>query len=606
MNNENNNENLKYYQGGETLSKINDVNKFFKLPIFYNENHLISKNIIDDLELIKTIDPSCNPIYNYIFNINNNQNQDNIEKPIIEQISSYYTTDIKFLKDNQKLLKYYKNEKSLLNKNAQGGETLLNQSQNLINIWNDIKIDNGFKEKYFFVEWDSLQFLNKSEMFLQFMSLYNLISPVISLIIPIIILIIPFFILKLKGLNITIEEYIKILKLLAYQNAIGKLFVVNLREIPFQEKLYIIISAFFYLFSIYQNFNICYRFFNNMKVIHKYLNEIKYYLNDTINSMDNYLNFTQNLESKGHQIFNNNLREKQAKLKIIFEKINYISDWKLQLSNITKIGEIGYILKWFYELHSNNEYDELILFSLGFNGYIKCINGLQTNIQNKYINFIRFTNKNKKSIFNKSYYAPLKNNTINNTIKLKKNIIITGPNASGKTTILKSTIINIILSQQFGCGNYENGLLKPYHYIHCYLNIPDTSGRDSLFQAEARRCKEILDSIKEHKNANHFCAFDELYSGTNPEEAELSATSFINYITKNNNISFILTTHFINVCKSLENEKSLQNYKMKCTKDDKDIIKYYYILEKGISKIKGGLNILKQMNYPREILNFTK
>ena len=103
---------------------------------------------------------------------------------------------------------------------------------------------------------------------------------------------------------------------------------------------------------------------------------------------------------------------------------------------------------------------------------------------------IEFVDKKKKNIFKNNYYAALKNNKpIKNTVKLQKNMIITGPNASGKTTILKSTLINIIFTQQFGCGFYDSGKLKPYKYIHCYLNIPDTSGRDSLFQAEARRCK---------------------------------------------------------------------------------------------------------------------
>ena len=78
--------------------------------------------------------------------------------------------------------------------------------------------------------------------------------------------------------------------------------------------------------------------------------------------------------------------------------------------------------------------------------------------------------------------------------------MITGPNASGKTTILKTTLFNIILSQQVGFGFYSSATINPYKYIHCYLNIPDTSGRDSLFQAEARRCKEILDSVKNSKD----------------------------------------------------------------------------------------------------------
>ena len=92
---------------------------------------------------------------------------------------------------------------------------------------------------------------------------------------------------------------------------------------------------------------------------------------------------------------------------------------------------------------------------------------------------------------------------------LAKNIVITGPNASGKTTTLKTTIINILLSQQIGYGCFESLEMMPYDYVHCYLNIPDTSGRDSLFQAEARRCKEILDIIEQNSNERHFCLFDE-------------------------------------------------------------------------------------------------
>lgn len=88
---------------------------------------------------------------------------------------------------------------------------------------------------------------------------------------------------------------------------------------------------------------------------------------------------------------------------------------------------------------------------------------------------------------------------IKNDCNLNKNMIITGPNASGKTTTLKSALINILLSQQIGFGCFESLKLTPFTNLHCYLNIPDTSGRDSLFQAEARRCKEIIDCIDDEK-----------------------------------------------------------------------------------------------------------
>jgi hypothetical protein len=571
-------------------TKISEVNDFFKMPIYYNNSKVeVNKNIITDLELIKTIDPSCEPIYDHCFN-----NDNDISKKINEQVCKYYTTDVDFLKDNQMLLKEY----------TPLGVKYTDYSTNytkIIDIWDELKLEEGFKEKYYFVEWEIIEFLNRSEWFLQFVSIYNLLSPIISLLVPIIILIIPFFIIKMKGLQVTINEYVDILKNIANHNAIGKLFVVNFNEINIQEKLTIFISAAFYLFSIYQNFMVCVRFNNNMKRIHNHFNEIKIYLYHTIISMENYLVYADELKS--HDQFNTIVREKLNTLKNIQEKIKTITDYNM--FNFSKIKEIGYVFKCFYELHTDKFYDDAIMYSLGFNGYMDCLKGLQENICQGKMNYALFINDSKKTVFENSYYAILKNTKyVKNTIKLNKNMIITGPNASGKTTILKSTLINIMFTQQFGCGFYESAKLKPFKYIHCYLNIPDTSGRDSLFQAEARRCKEILDIISLNKKDEHFCAFDELYSGTNPEEAEQSAIAFMKYITKHKNVSCLLTTHFIKVCKKLEKTKTIINYKMVSEKIENEII-YKYILEKGISNIKGGIVVLKQMNYPQEILDQT-
>ena len=122
--------------------------------------------------------------------------------------------------------------------------------------------------------------------------------------------------------------------------------------------------------------------------------------------------------------------------------------------------------------------------------------------------------------FKNVFYAPLaEKGAVKNNFKLNKNVIITGPNAAGKTTLLKCIMLNVLFTQQVGRGFYDKALINPFDFIHCYLNIPDTSGRDSLFQAEARRCKNILSFIEMHKDKKHFCIFDELYSGTNHYEA---------------------------------------------------------------------------------------
>jgi DNA mismatch repair ATPase MutS len=275
------------------------------------------------------------------------------------------------------------------------------------------------------------------------------------------------------------------------------------------------------------------------------------------------------------------------------------------LSNYKKLLEIGCVQKYFYELYQHEEYNSAIEYSFGFNGYLDCIEGLQDNIREKKLQMCEYTKKVSNVKIRNNYYAALKDETpIKNDITLKDNIIITGPNASGKTTILKSVMLNLIFSQQFGCGFYDSAKIKPFGHIHCYLNIPDTSGRDSLFQAEARRCKEIIDCVNENKNDTHFGIFDELYSGTNPDEAVVSATAFMEYLTKFKNVSCMLTTHYTKVCKNLNDKSKITNMFMDTSKVENKI-NFKYQLKRGISRVRGAFNILTEMNYPSEILQKT-
>jgi hypothetical protein len=572
-------------------NKLENMNHYFKLPIFYNNKKVqLKENVIKDLELVETIDPSTNSITSFFFN---STNSNEFANKIGQQACLHYTTDVDFLKDNQTLLKEYK---KIEDKYTYADEDY----KTIIDVWNEIKGDTGFKEKYQYIDWSMFEFLNTSEHFLQIMSLYNMISPVISFFIPIIILIIPFFVIRLKGLTLTVEEYVDVLKLVAENHALGKLFT-KFHEVSINEKIYFVASALFYLFSIYQNVLVCIRFNSNMIKIHQHLKDVQLYLDFTIASMDNYLVYSSRLTTQKE--FNNVIHDKKQTLIEFKNKLAIVSEYKF--TNFTKVFEIGHVLKTFYELYDNKVYNYAFMYSFGFNGYIDLLEGLIVNIEKKKVNFCEFISENKKTIFKNNYYACLKDaNPVKNTIKLSKNLIITGPNASGKTTILKSTLINIIFSQHFGCGFYDSAKINPFHHIHCYLNIPDTSGRDSLFQAEARRCKEILDIVDKNKNENHFCVFDEIYSGTNPDEAIVSAVSFMEYLIKNKNVSCLLTTHFIKVCKKLKKNKNILNFYMDATKSHNKI-HYTYSMKEGISNVKGGINVLCDMNYPKEIIDNT-
>ena len=268
-----------------------------------------------------------------------------------------------------------------------------------------------------------------------------------------------------------------------------------------------------------------------------------------------------------------------------------------------KYGKIGYLLKHNFDMFFNKDYNDLMMYLIYLNNYNEDLLSLSKYVKEKKINKCTIV-ENKTPIIKKMYYLPhILDKPVKNTVSLNNNLLITGPNASGKTTLIKSVLINLFLSQSIGFGCYSNCKTKIYDYFHSYLNIPDTSNRDSLFQAESRRCKEILDIIHDTDcDTRHFCIFDELYSGTNPVDASNAGNAFIQYLQQYNNVNFILTTHYTSICKKYKNHKRVQNYKMDVIIDENDNYTYTYKLKKGISNIKGARRVLKDLNYPEQII----
>lgn len=588
---------------------LDDINKVFKIPIYYNNKvKILNDTVINDLELVKATEKHETSIYENVFKPSNK-----LSTKVIEQFSNYYTTDVNYLKDTQKLIGSLQNEEiNTINNKYLIGDNDFHLNE-IVKMCQEIKSETGFKEKYLYIDWTFAKELNNNPAFLQIMSIYNIASPILSLCLPIFVIIIPFFIIKLKGIELNIKEYIDILKTILSNHSIFKVFT-HFHQVDFGQKMYLLLSAAFYIFSIYQNILVCVRFYSNMNKIHNYLFKFKKYLAYTLDVMKYHSLKTSLLTN--YNIFDNTLKCHVQILTELLDKINKMTPFKFSFSKITEIGHIMYT---FYQLYDNETYNKSLLYSFGFHGYFNIMNHTKTNIENNNLVKTVYVKKGKP-VFKQMYYPKfiddldsesknhfkLKLNEVKkNDCNLNKNMIISGPNASGKTTTLKTVLINIILSQQIGFGCFQSLKLRPYDNIHCYLNIPDTSGRDSLFQAEARRCKEIIDSLNEDNEETHFCIFDELYSGTNPEEAVVSAYAFMDYIVKNENVTCLLTTHYTKLCKKLSKNKNIKNYNMKTVKKN-DNFEYIYILKQGISKIKGGLKVLHDMNYPKEILENTK
>lgn len=533
----------------------------FKAPIqLLNDCNELSSQTISDLQL--------DVLYNDILGDEQSSSVRDIWK-------KSYTTNTSYLKNTQKL---FANIDDRVN-----GTTESSDFDDIKTLFHEIKDNPSFREKYEYITIDLFESLNSNEYMLQLISMYSLTSPLLSLLTPFVMLIIPFFILRVRGSSIELSAYLAELKKVLSMLPIGRLF--DFKNLSMDQRGFALFSVILYFVQVYQNSVTCYKFYNNS---HKMVNDLhkfaKYY-HTTAERMENIIDTCNSLNLNTYSEFCGILKEKITYLR---EK----ADNFLAIQNYV-FKDMGLKMKYYFDLYNDTELEEITNYTFEFHEYF---NNMQTISD---LNLAQCSFSKKYTRLTNSYHGILRNeNPVKNTVKLTdKNIILSGPNASGKTTLLKSTAINLILSQQFGCGFYDKAKINPYHHFHCYINIPDTCDRDSLFQAEARRCRNIISKINSYPKQRHLCLFDELFSGTNPYEAVASATGYLEYLNKNKNIRFILTTHYLDLCEHFNQENySVDNY----------TLERKYIMDLGISMVKGGIRVLEELEFPEDILKTAK
>lgn len=580
---------------------FSSIIKDFKFPIKYIKHKKLENNVLEDIELAK--------VNNYLFNVKtDNETLDSSNNDITEptEFSSfnhcfindemqYYTTNKKYLTELQHLLNKNKEFKKCQNEIRLKND---NELSEFIQNYLEFKNQENFENNYLFIEWQHLKFINKNPQLMHLLSIYNFVSPSLSIALPILVLLVPFFVLKIKGIPLSLQEYIKLLKLLIGNQPVVKIFT-EFQSLEWDKRIYMLISVVFYFFQIYQNILSCIKFYKNLENIQK-INNLYYNFLD--NSISNLLKFNSSI--RNYKEFNNFYLKNKA----IIEALEcYKKDFSTGLSlklNLRLFTNIGSEMSKFYNIYYSNEFKEIINYSICVNQYIINLLVLQEKVNNKCVNKCKFVKSHDKTKMSNIFY-PFIEKRIYNNIQTNKNIILTGPNASGKTTMIKSVLINNILSQKYGVGFYSEANIFIYNNFFSYLNIPDTSERDSLFQSEARRCKEILDHVKKNKKENSLVIFDELYSGTNYYEAISGGFGLIKFLNKSPNIRFLLTTHYIQLCELLEDEKEIKNMKM-CVKFNENKIQYLYKMNEGISEIKGGMNVFIDLEYDNEVLDNAK
>ena len=562
---------------------MNNIKKHFDHPILYSNNVKDTpQNLFNDLELINNNDCSTNTIYNVLINP-----KTEIGKLCFNEWSTKYTTDIEYLKNTQDLITKIKST------------PILGTSNTVFKAWDSYKTireNTSFVDEFQYISWNSLKFLNTSVLFLTGLSFYSIISPLINLVAPLLILLVPFLLMRIKKMPITFKSYLAILLISIKNHSFGKL-ITQWSSTALSQKLYLIFMSGMYFYNIYQNAISCYKFYKNTHVINNDIITLTEYTKHTDEKLTHYMKIIKDMP--GYKKYHNYLQKKQYALKNLHNNLKNIPTCGYH----KRVQFIGSIMKMYYNLYVDSDIEDCMLFSFGFHSYCEHLSNIVKLIKDKKIAKATILDSKKATLKIKKGYFPIvkTDKVVTNSLTLKQNKLITGPNASGKTTLLKSTLTNVLISQQIGYGFYKNAKITPFDFIHSYLNIPDTSCRDSLFQAEARRCLNILNTIKENKDKKHFCIFDELYSGTNPYEAISGAKAYLEEICKYKQVKFMLTTHYIQLCERLNTHTSISNINMDFEMKEK-APKYKYKIRKGICKIKGGVAVLKELGYPEHII----
>ena len=165
------------------------VESNFQLPIEYLENdkiHSLSEEVSNDLELAFPIEKESKSMYEILLDP-----EDSFSKQMIPNWNKYFTSDTEFLKETQNILRKMPEYQS----NMMETKTMTNTSC-ILKIWKNTKENKYFLEKYNYMEWDMLKFLNEDSFFLQLLFCIHMASPLIQFLIPLMLLIIPFIILK--------------------------------------------------------------------------------------------------------------------------------------------------------------------------------------------------------------------------------------------------------------------------------------------------------------------------------------------------------------------------------------------------------------------------
>lgn len=193
-------------------------------------------------------------------------------------------------------------------------------------------------------------------------------------------------------------------------------------------------------------------------------------------------------------------------------------------------------------------------------------------------------------------YHPLLRDAVPNDAHFTRDVLLTGSNASGKSTFLKSAALCCITAQALNtCFAHEFSLRRGAVLSSMALQDSIFEG-DSYFVAELKSMKRMVDAAE----AGPFCTIfiDEVLRGTNTTERIAASRALLRYLgclpclvlaaTHDLELTGLLAAQFDNY----HFRESIQN----------GCVVFDYRLHPGPSQTRNALLLMKQMQFPEQIL----
>ena len=188
-----------------------------------------------------------------------------------------------------------------------------------------------------------------------------------------------------------------------------------------------------------------------------------------------------------------------------------------------------------------------------------------------------------------------------NSIEVTETVtLITGPNMSGKSTLLKSIGLCVTLSHLGLAVPAEKCELAWFDVISIAINLnDDILNGYSHFMTEVMNLKALLLQACEHRRC--FAIFDELFRGTNPEDALAISRRTIHGLSRFRESCFFISTHLHELKETTLADPNVRSHFIECQLvRNKPVFTYH--LREGWSDLRIGQVIFEQEGL-NELLN---